>query len=127
MSATTSTTTTTTDEELDEVFAALANATRREILARLADGEATVSELAEPFDLTLPAISKHIGVLERAGLVVQSRRGRFRPCTIEPAPLAAATGWMERYRPIWESRFSQMDDHLARLQPPRPSPTEGPT
>jgi DNA-binding transcriptional ArsR family regulator len=104
------------DERLDETFAALANATRRAILARLAEGDATVNELAAPFDLTLPAISKHIKVLERAGLVVRGQRAQYRPCALDAAPLAAVSTWAERYRPVWEARFDRMDDHLARLR-----------
>jgi DNA-binding transcriptional ArsR family regulator len=105
------------DNGLDETFAALANTTRRAILARLALGDATVNELAEPFDLTLPAISKHIKVLERAGLVVRGQRAQYRPCALDAAPLAAVSTWAERYRPVWEARFDRMDDYLARLQP----------
>jgi DNA-binding transcriptional ArsR family regulator len=104
------------DERLDETFAALANATRRAILARLAEGEATVNELAAPFALTLPAISKHIKVLERAGLVVRGQRAQYRPCALDAAPLAEVSTWAERYRPVWEARFDRMDDELARLR-----------
>jgi DNA-binding transcriptional ArsR family regulator len=104
------------DERLDETFAALANATRRAILARLAEGEATVNELAAPFALTLPAISKHIKVLERAGLVVRGQRAQYRPCALDAAPLAEVLTWAERYRPVWEARFDRMDDELARLR-----------
>ncbi len=103
------------DERLDETFAALANSTRRAILARLADGEATVNELAEPFEMTLPAISKHLSVLERAGLIVRGRRAQYRPCTIDPAPLAAVSTWAEQYRPVWEGRLDRMSDYLERL------------
>jgi DNA-binding transcriptional ArsR family regulator len=104
------------DDRLDETFAALANATRRAILARLAMGDATVNELAEPFALTLPAISKHIKVLERAGLVVRGQRAQYRPCALDAAPLAEVSTWAERYRPVWEARFDRMDDQLARLR-----------
>lgn len=103
------------DHHLDQTFAALANATRRAILARLAEGEATVNDLAAPFALSLPTISKHIKVLESAGLVVRSQRAQFRPCSLDPAPLAAAAGWTERYRAIWEARFDQLDAHLNLL------------
>ena len=113
----TTTTTAHEDDRLSETFAALANTTRRAILARLADGEATVNELAEPFDLTLPAVSKHIKVLEQAGLVVRARRAQYRPCTLNPAALAEVSTWADRYRPVWEDRFDRMDDHLARLRP----------
>jgi DNA-binding transcriptional ArsR family regulator len=104
------------DDRLDETFAALANSTRRAILARLAEGAASVNELAEPFDLTLPAISKHIKVLERAGLVVRGQHAQYRPCALDPAPLVAVSDWAERYRPIWEARIDRMDDYLRRLE-----------
>lgn len=106
---------TTIDDRLDETFAALANATRRGILARLAEGEASVNELAAPFDLSLPAISKHLKVLERAGLVTRSQRAQYRPCTLDPGPLREVSTWTEQYRPIWEARFDRMDDYLRRL------------
>src|SRR5438034_8188269 len=93
------------DDRLNETFAALANSTRRAILARLAEGSATVNELAEPFEITLPAISKHIKVLERAGLVIQGQRAQFRPCSIDATPLQEVSTWAELYRPIWETRF----------------------
>ena len=105
------------EDRLSETFAALANSTRRAILARLAEGEANVNELAEPFDLTLPAISKHIKVLERAGLVARGHRAQYRPCTLEPAPLAELSSWAEQYRPVWEARFEQLDDYLTQLRP----------
>ena len=108
---------------LDETFAALANPTRRAILARLAEGEATVNELAAPFDMTLPAISKHIKVLERAGLIERGRHAQFRPCRLDPAPLADVAGWADQYRPIWEERFDRLDDYLRNIQPP-PQGTE---
>jgi DNA-binding transcriptional ArsR family regulator len=104
------------DERLDQTFAALANPTRRAILARLAEGEATVNELAAPFAMTLPAISKHIKVLERAGLIERSRHAQFRPCRLDPAPLADVAGWAEQYRPIWEERFERLDDYLQHIQ-----------
>src|ERR687891_765773 len=107
------------DERLDETFAALANATRRAILARLAEGAANVNELAEPFDMTLPAISKHIKVLERAGLVVRGQQAQYRPCALDAAPLQEVSTWAERYRPVWEARFDRMDDYLAQLRPRR--------
>ena len=105
------------EHRLSETFAALANTTRRAILARLAQGHATVNELAEPFDMTLPAISKHIKVLERAGLVVRGQRAQYRPCALDAAPLAEVSTWAERYRPVWEARFDRMDDYMARLRP----------
>ncbi len=105
------------EDRLSETFAALANPTRRAILARLAKGEANVNELAEPFDMTLPAISKHLKVLERAGLVVRGQRAQYRPCALDAAPLEEVSTWAEQYRPIWEARFDRMDDYLNRLQP----------
>ena len=104
------------DARLDETFAALANSTRRAILARLAEGEASVNDLAAPFDLTLPAISKHIKVLEHAGLVTRGRRAQFRPCTIDAAPLADVATWAEQYRHIWDERFDRMDHYVQQLQ-----------
>jgi DNA-binding transcriptional ArsR family regulator len=104
------------EDRLSETFAALANSTRRAILARLADGAATVNELAEPFAITLPAISKHIKVLEHAGLVVRGQQAQYRPCAIDPAPLEALASWAEQYRHVWEERFDRMDDYLALLR-----------
>lgn len=104
------------DDRLSATFSALANPTRRAILARLADGEASVNELAEPFAMSLPAVSKHIKVLERAGLVVQGQRAQYRPCTLDASPLEDVASWAEHYRPIWEQRFDQMDDYLQDLQ-----------
>ena len=106
------------DDRLDETFAALANSTRRAILARLSEGEANVNDLAAPFNLTLPAVSKHIKVLEHAGLITRGRRKQFRPCTLNPAPLARVSDWAEQYRPIWEQRFDRMDHYLANLTSP---------
>ena len=103
------------DNRLDLTFAALANSTRRAILARLAKGEATVNELAEPFKMSLPAISKHIKVLERAGLITQGQKAQYRPCTIDPKPLREVAKWTEQYRPIWDERFDQMDDYISQL------------
>ena len=100
------------DDRLSETFAALANTTRRAILARLAEGEANVNELAEPFALTLPAISKHIKVLEQAGLVVRSRRAQYRPCALDATRLEEVSTWTEQYRPVWEARFDRMDHYL---------------
>ena len=118
--------TTAQEDRLDETFAALANPTRRAILARLAQGEASVNELAEPFDLTLPAISKHIKVLERAGLVVRSRRAQCRPCALDPTPLAEVSTWAEQYRPVWEARFDRLDLYLQQLrQQPRTGAGDG--
>jgi DNA-binding transcriptional ArsR family regulator len=104
------------ERRLTETFAALANETRRAILARLADGEATVNELAAPFELTLPAVSKHLKILERAGLITRGQRAQYRPCTLDPAPLAEVSTWVEQCRSIWESRFDQMDQYLSTLK-----------
>ena len=101
------------EERLDATFAALANSTRRRILQRLAQGEASVTELAEPFELSMPAISRHLRVLQEAGLVRQGRRAQYRPCALEAEPLAAAADWTEQYRPIWEARFDRMEEYLA--------------
>jgi DNA-binding transcriptional ArsR family regulator len=115
---------TTVDEDrLSETFAALANSTRRAILARLAEGEATVNELAEPFEMTLPTISKHIKVLQRAGLVRRGQRAQFRPCALDAAPLEEVSTWAEHYRQVWEARFDRMDDYLAGLRPQRKAGT----
>jgi DNA-binding transcriptional ArsR family regulator len=103
------------DDRLSQIFAALANSTRRAILARLAEGEATVNELAEPFDMSLPAISKHIKVLERAGLITQGQKAQYRPCTIDVAPLKEISKWTEQYRHIWEASFDRMDDYINQL------------
>jgi DNA-binding transcriptional ArsR family regulator len=107
------------EDRLSETFAALASSTRRAILARLAEGEANVNELAGPSGLTLPAISKHIKVLERAGLVLRSQRAQHRPCTLDPAPLEEISAWAEQYRPVWEARFDQMADYLTQLRSQR--------
>ncbi len=112
------------DARLDETFAALANPTRRAILARLAEGEASVNELAAPFAMTLPAISRHIKVLEHAGLISRGRRAQFRPCTIEAAPLAEVADWTAQYRHIWDDRFDRMDDYVRNLQTPQTENTQ---
>jgi DNA-binding transcriptional ArsR family regulator len=104
------------DDRLNDTFAALANSTRRAILAHLANGAATVNELAEPFSLTLPAVSKHIKVLERAGLVVRGQTAQYRPCALNAAPLEAISSWTEQYRRVWEARFDQMDAYLVSLR-----------
>jgi len=101
---------------LDATFAALADPTRRAILARLATGEATVSELAEPFAMTQPAISKHLKVLERAGLITRGREAQRRPRKLEPRPLAEATDWIERYRKIWEANYQRLDALLQEMK-----------
>ena len=107
------------EDRLNETFAALASSTRRAILARLAEGEANVNELAGPFDLTMPTISKHIKVLERAGLVVRSQRAQYRPCALDPGPLEEISAWAEQYRPVWEARFDRMSDYLTQLRSQR--------
>lgn len=99
-------------DQLDAAFAALSNPTRRAILAHLARGEATVNALAEPFDMSLPAISKHIRVLENAGLVKRGRDAQFRPCTLNTQPLQAVANWTDQYRHIWDARFNVMDKLL---------------
>jgi len=101
---------------LDTTFAALADPTRRAILARLATGEATVNELAEPFDMSQPAISKHLKVLERAGLVTRGREAQRRPRKLEPGPLAEATDWIERYRKIWQVNYQRLDALLREMK-----------
>src|SRR6185436_8564642 len=103
------------EDRLSQTFAALASSTRRAILARLAQGEATVNELAEPFNLSLPAISKHIKVLERAGLITQGQKAQYRPCTIDVTPVKEISHWVEQYRPIWEARFDRMDNLINQL------------
>ena len=101
---------------LDATFAALADPTRRAILARLASGEATVNELAAPFDMSQPAISKHLKVLERAGLISRSREAQRRPRKLEPRPLTEATDWIERYRKIWEANYKRLDALLQEMK-----------
>lgn len=105
-----------TPDLLSAKFAALADPTRRAILARLALGETSVSELAEPFDMSLPAVSKHLKVLERAGLVARGREAQWRPCRIEPKALKEVDGWLENYRRLWEERFDRLDTYLQTLQ-----------
>jgi len=104
------------EDDLSATFAALADPTRRAILARLATGEATVSALAEPFDMSLPAISKHLKVLERAGLIARGRDAQFRPCRLDPAPLKEVVEWVERYRRLWSERADRLDAYLQELQ-----------
>ncbi|RSN33770.1 transcriptional regulator [Amycolatopsis sp. WAC 04169] len=105
-----------TTDQLSATFAALADPTRRAILARLATGEASVNELAEPFPVSLQAISKHLKVLERAGLISRSRTAQWRPCRLEAGPLGDVSEWVERYRRFWEGGFDRMEEHLAELQ-----------
>lgn len=106
----------TPSERLDLTFTALADPTRRAILARLIEGDATVMELAEPFAMSQPAISKHLKVLEKAGLISRGRDAQRRPCHIEGEALAQATGWLEHYRKVWEGNFSRLDTLLSQLQ-----------
>ena len=101
---------------LNETFAALADPTRRAILARLASGEAGVMQLAKPFDMSQPAISKHLKVLERAGLIVRGRKAQSRPCRLQAGPLKEVAEWAERYRRYWEQSFERLDAYLGKLQ-----------
>ncbi len=103
-------------DRLDATFAALADPTRRAILARLASGEASVTELARPFEISLPAVSKHLKVLERAGLIARGRAAQWRPCRLEAAPLKDASDWLEEYRRFWEQSLDRLDDYLRELQ-----------
>jgi DNA-binding transcriptional ArsR family regulator len=103
------------EEQLSAIFAALADPTRRAILARLASGECSVSELAEPFAMSMPAISKHLRVLERAGLVSRGREAQWRPCRLNARPLKDVAEWADRYRAIWEERFDRLDTYLQEL------------
>ena len=105
-----------TPDPLSATFAALADPTRRAILARLASGECSVNELAEPFQMSLPAVSKHLRVLERAGLIVQRREAQRRPCRIEASPLKDVAEWAEHYRHIWEERLDRLDEYLETLK-----------
>jgi DNA-binding transcriptional ArsR family regulator len=105
-----------TPDPLDATFSALADPTRRAILAKLAAGEASVLELARPFDMSLPAISKHLKVLERAGLILRGRDAQWRPCRLAPAPLKDASNWIARYRQFWDESFDRLDDYLHELQ-----------
>jgi DNA-binding transcriptional ArsR family regulator len=116
-------------DRLSVIFSALADPTRRAILARLSEGDATVSELAEPFDISLPAISRHLKVLESAGLISRSRTAQWRSSSLQAAPLRDATEWMERYRKFWDESLDRLDAHLKRMQqqhdepaPDRPTP-----
>jgi DNA-binding transcriptional ArsR family regulator len=102
-------------DSLSATFAALSDPTRRAILARLAQGEATVTELAEPFAMSLPAISKHLKVLERAGLISQGRKAQWRPCQIDSAPLKEVADYIDRYRQLWDARFDRLDEYLNTL------------
>jgi len=105
-----------TPDTLSNTFSALADPTRRAILARLALGELSVTELAQPFEMSMPAISKHLKVLERAGLIARGREAQWRPCSLKAAPLKDAAEWLERYRRFWEESFDRLDDYLRELQ-----------
>jgi DNA-binding transcriptional ArsR family regulator len=111
-----------TEDQLSRTLLALADPTRRGILARLERGEATVLELAEPFELKLPTVSKHLKVLQRAGLISQGRRAQWRPCRLEPAPLKEVATWVERYREHWEESLDRLDEVLKELQSEPESP-----
>ena len=118
------------EQELDAIFHALADPTRRAILSRLATGEATVNELAEPFPISLPAISRHLKVLEAAGLISRGRDAQYRPCRLEPAPLQEAQAWIGRHQAAWAERFDRLDDYLQHLQDSasaEPGPRKDPT
>jgi DNA-binding transcriptional ArsR family regulator len=106
----------TPDDQLSATFAALADSTRRAILARLSAGEASVTELAEPFEMSMPAISKHLKVLERAGLIARSRDAQWRPCHLEAKPLKEVADWVAHYRKFWEESFDRLDAYLRELQ-----------
>jgi len=109
-----------TQDRLSETFSALADPTRRAILARLALGEASVNELAEPFEMSLPAVSKHLKVLEGAGLITRGREAQYRPARIEPEALMGIDEWLERYRKLWNDRFDRLDAYLKDLQSKQP-------
>jgi DNA-binding transcriptional ArsR family regulator len=111
-----------TSEDLDLLFGALADATRRGIVERLAVGEATVTELAAPFSISLPAISRHLKVLERASLITRSRQGRWRRARLSPTSLAGAATWLSLQERLWAERFDRLDDHIARLTSEQPTP-----
>jgi DNA-binding transcriptional ArsR family regulator len=106
----------TPSERLDATFFALADPTRRAILARLSQGEMTVKQLAEPFPISLPAVSKHLNVLERAGLIERGREAQWRPCRLQLGPLKDVADWLDHYRRIWETSFDRLDDYLRELQ-----------
>jgi DNA-binding transcriptional ArsR family regulator len=114
----------TSSDQLSQTFAALADPTRRAILARLVDGEATVTELAEPFSMSLPAISKHLKVLERAGLISRGREAQWRPCRLELQALEEVDAWLAEYRRLWQERFDRLGAYLESLQQPTASVAE---
>lgn len=114
------------ERRLDAVFMSLADPTRRDILARLAEGEATVKELAEPYAMSMQAVSQHIRVLEQSGLISRGRYRQTRPCRLEPAALAAAVSWIEESRRVWAERMDRLEAHLARLQEQDPAQAQAP-
>src|SRR5713226_2207155 len=114
-----------TPDHLSTTFAALADPTRRAILARLTSGAASVTELAEPFEISLPAISKHLKALERAGLIARGHEAQWRPCRLKAKPLKEAVDWLERYRRFWEESFDRLDDYLRELQTKEKDQTKG--
>jgi len=114
-----------TVDELSAVFAALADPTRRAILARLADGDATVNQLAEPFPMSLQAVSKHLKVLEQAGLITRGKDAQWRPCKLAAAPLREISAWAEQYRRFWDERYDRLDTYLKDLQTGPKPPSEG--
>jgi DNA-binding transcriptional ArsR family regulator len=114
-------------DPLSTTFAALADPTRRAILARLSQGEASVGELAEPFDMTPPAVTKHLNVLERAGLIARGRDAQWRPCRLQAAPLKEASSWIDTYRQHWEQRLDRLDAYLQTLQAKQTAATHRPT
>ena len=114
------------DDGLTGTFAALADPTRRAILARLAEGPAPANELGQPFDMTLQAISKHLKVLERAGLISRSRQGQWRPCRLEVAPLDAVTAWVEQYRAVWQDSHDRLDVEIKKIQAKQEGQVDGP-
>jgi DNA-binding transcriptional ArsR family regulator len=103
-------------DHLSTTFAALADPTRRAILAHLATGESSVKDLAAPFEMTLPAVTKHLKVLQRAGLITRSRQAQWRPCRLDATPLRDVAGWVEQYRPFWDERLDRLEDYLHELQ-----------
>lgn len=107
------------DQDLNNIFHALADTTRRGILARLANGDVVVTELAKPFDMSLPAISKHLGVLERAGLVTRHKDGRIRRCQLNPAPLESASNWITFYNQFWNTQFDSLESYLEKKKAPK--------
>jgi DNA-binding transcriptional ArsR family regulator len=113
-----------TPDRLSATFAALADPTRRAILARLATGEKSVNDLAEPFEMSLPAVSKHLKVLESAGLIARGREAQWRPCRLDAAPLKEISNWVERYRRFWEQSFDRLDAYLREIQSKSDEPTQ---